>query len=328
LLSGFFNYGFIMLDGIAAGVDEPPVLSIEMMNPISGQRTLMLLFLCMGAFFVSDAAVYWMGRLPAALLGFAGAMLLPAMLAVQGATGSLAQSFNAWRCWRLIQRLGSDYVLIVACVALFCIAGYLVVSSSLGASLPIVVRIAAFMYGWLATFALIGGVLHERRTDIGLDDADTPERVQAVAQPDERERDQLIDRIYAQWRGGAHGNAWQTITVLVEQSDDPLLELRWMYDRVARWPDPRLADRLARAFMPRLLAAHRNGEALDVARQRLRATPDFRPTAAVDLLHLVRLARDAGDRPAARLLLRDFERHYPQDALPSMADELQQQLAR
>lgn len=331
LLSGFFNYSFMLLDSMVAGDKEPPVLSIEMMNPISGLRSLMLLVIAVGGFYATDAAAYWFGPAFANVLGLAGAAMLPAVIGVQGATGSIVQSLNPVRCWRLVQRLGRDYLAVVGCITLIWLLYSLLLRSSFGSELPFVIRIVLVMYAWLATFALIGGVLLERRADLGLDDVDASEGMEPDNKDEERlrrERKQLIDRVYGEWRGGARGNAWKTITTHVSESADPMTELLWLYGQTAQWPDQRLAGRLAQEYLPRLLAARRNGEALDILRQRIKAQPDFKPTTASDLITLVKLARDAGDRPTARALLRDFQHTYPGDTLQPEAELLAQQLAR
>lgn len=77
---------------------------------------------------------------------------MAAMIAVQGASGSVAQSLNPLTCLRLIQRLGTDYLLILSSIVLLGIAGTAIVSAS-GGALPPIVRIALLMYGWLAIFA-------------------------------------------------------------------------------------------------------------------------------------------------------------------------------
>src|ERR1700761_2336484 len=41
LVSWFFKYCFVLLDSIVAGEDEPPVLAVEMVNPLSEQRPLL-----------------------------------------------------------------------------------------------------------------------------------------------------------------------------------------------------------------------------------------------------------------------------------------------
>jgi hypothetical protein len=180
-------------------------------------------------------------------------------------------------------------------------------------------------------FSLIGGVLFERRFDIGLDDVHTPEHVDSFDDDDhgavaERARDKDMERIYAEWRGGAHANAWKTAMALVSQSRDEVAELRCLYQRASQWPDVRLAERLARELLPRLLAKRSTGEALDIARERLRKNAQFRPTGSADLLALVHLSRAAGDRATARLLLQDFSKLYPGDPAQPVVDRLNTQL--
>jgi hypothetical protein len=103
-------------------------------------------------------------------------------------------------------------------------------------------------------------------------------------------------------------------------------ELRWLYQRAAQWPDGRLADRLAREMLPRLLAQRSTGDALNLVRERLKKDAQFRPAGSADLLTLVQLARAAGDRATARLLLRDFSKLYPGDPAQAMVDRLNTQL--
>jgi hypothetical protein len=48
----------------------------------------------------------------------------------------------------------------------------------------------------------------------------------------------------------------------------------------------------------------------------------------METLRMVRVARDGGDRPTARALLRDFQRIFPNDPLQRAADDLAAQLER
>ena len=54
----------------------------------------------------------------------------------------------------------------------------------------------------------------------------------------------------------------------------PLTEYAWIVEHVATWPNPRLANHVAQALLPLLLAAQRDGEALEVVRARLQADPE------------------------------------------------------
>jgi Tfp pilus assembly protein PilF len=63
-------------------------------------------------------------------------------------------------------------------------------------------------------------------------------------------------------------------------------------------------------------------------RERLSASPDFRPETSGQLLQLAQLAKDAGDRAMARSLVADFGQRYPNDPLASSVVNLQAELAR
>src|SRR5687767_2015790 len=62
LLSWFSKYSFVLMDHVAEGVAEPPVLSLEMVNPLSEQRPMILLLMAIGLFYATDAASYWVGH--------------------------------------------------------------------------------------------------------------------------------------------------------------------------------------------------------------------------------------------------------------------------
>ncbi len=326
LISWFFRYSFVLLDHTAEGVREPPALSVEMVNPISEARPLVLLLIVIGLFYLSEAATTWFGSAVALTIEIAGLLILPAIVAVQGATGSVMQSLHPGIVIGLIARLRQDYLLILIGIAIaLLIAKTLVVAGVL----PLMLRIALTMYEWLAIYALIGGVLFERRHDLGFDAAHSPERIADKLDAErDKQRDLQIDRIYAEWRAGSRVNAWQTIMRQLEASPDAIGELRWLYERAALWPDGALADRLAIELLPRLLAARQSGIAVAIIRARIDKDANFRPKRSADLLELVRLSRDAGDRKNARTLLQEFERFYPDDELLRAAQKLTEELQR
>ncbi len=92
--------------------------------------------------------------------------------------------------------------------------------------------------------------------------------------------------------------------------------------------EPRLAGRVAQELIPRLISINRFGEAITLTRQRLAADRDFRPVTAEETLRMARIARDGGDRPTARALLRDFQRIFPNDPLETAAQGLTRELER
>lgn len=323
LTAGLFRYAFVLLDELVVGKTDPPVLSIEMLNLVERERVVPVLVFTLGAFFGTDAALYWFGPALSGLAGMLVLSIVPAIVAVQGVTSSPAQAMNPLRWFRFAQRLGRDYLLIVACIGVL----YLAVIWAAG-WLPRVLWLALLLYAWLAMFSLVGGIVFERREDLALDDSWEPETIELADAADvERSRLRFLDRVYAESRSSPIKNSWQSVEVYLRESEDPLTELRWLYDHTRQWPDPRLSNRIAQELIPKLLVLRHNGEALDVTRERLARVPDFRPFVSADLIRLAELARDAGDRRAARQLLQDFSRFYPSDP-PHLVDALSHQLER
>jgi hypothetical protein len=76
-----------------------------------------------------------------------------------------------------------------------------------------------------------------------------------------------------------------------------------------------------------LLVLKRNGEALDLVRERLAADPDFRPKTAAETLALARLADRGGVKPVARRLVADFAQRYPGAVGTELAAQLARELA-
>jgi hypothetical protein len=326
LLSWLFKYAFVLFDTAARGFDEPPVLSLEMVNPASEQRPLGQL-LIVGTFYgATDAIGQYTHEGVATTLRALGIAALPASIAVLGSTRSILDAVNPRLLAGFIRRVGWDY-LVLAGAAAACAAVLVLLPWN---NLWMPVGLALAQYAALATFSVMGGVLYERRQELGLDAWRSPERTEEVRSREfEKARDREADEIYGHFRSGNRADAWAALqTVLEKQSQAPDVSLA-LYRRIATWPDASLANRMARQLLPSLLTSHRPSDALAVLRDRLTADPGFRPESGSDTLRLARLARSAGQAAVARKLLSDFERQFPGDtrAIHSAA-ELAKELLR
>lgn len=336
IFSLFFKYGFALLDKVADGVNEPPVLSYEMVNPANESRPLGLLAIVGLFYFGTDMLQPTLGSGPVTVIRAIGLVVVPAIIMAQVMEG-FVESLNPIRLLQIMARVPGSYVLILALLAgSWWLATMLVtwlpsaeLPLSIAIPMPHVLRIAILMYAWLASFAMIGGVLYVRRAELGFEPSHSPERDAAKAERERhREIDLLIDRIFAEWRGGAYGNAWRTIEKHLASSPRPSEELQVLFQRASQWPDQRLAHRLAQDLIPQLLMARRTGDALNIARAQLKADVKFKPLKGEDTIKLIELARDAGDRRIARLLLAGFDERYEDDVTRRVAGQLAQQLER
>jgi hypothetical protein len=323
LSSWYLKYSFAILDAATTGVAEPPVLSVEMINPFGERRSMVLLAIVVAVFFASGAARYWFGDIGAVGVGLLAFAVVPGIIAVQGFTGSIIQSLNPVLWLGTVRQLGADYARLLGAIAAVCVLG------GLALQLPLVLGIAGVLYCGLAIQGLIGGLLFEHRKDDWFDEANLPIRRLSGDDPHlEDTRNRFIDSVYAEWRSGARQNAWRDVVSQYEKSDEPLEEMRWMYHRIAVWPDPGLANRLAQELVPRLLAMRNHSESFEIVRKRLAADRNFRPIASGDLIRLATLARDVGDRATARALLREFDRFYPNDPQQAAAEALTREVQR
>jgi hypothetical protein len=322
------KYGLVTVEHIAWRHVGEPVLSVEMLNPLDQKKSLLQLVVVVAMFGIAWAADYWLGTVWGALVALLAIALLPAVIAIQTVTDTALKGLDPREWYAIIRWLKGDYAQVLIAVFVVWVLAVILLSEPLRTNLPLILIIALLMFGWLSVLALLGGAIRERR----ISDPEDPvlEIAEREASPEDiaRHRDRQIDRIYGEWRGRAYQNAWQTVMRMVEGSADPLDELCWLYERTSSWPDPGLARLIAQEFAPRLLEASRYSEAMKITRERLAADPAYRPRTADQTLRMARVARDGGDRPTARGLLRDFQRVFPNDPLQSAADELAQQLQR
>ena len=311
LVSWFFKYCFILLDAIVTGAAEPPVLSVEMVNPLNEQRPLGQALLIAGG----AALSFNLMKLAGPVLGWLSAlvllMLLPASIATLGMTGHLLRAAWPPELWSVIRGVGRDYVLLI--ITLPGLAMILIGLVRYGAS-PWEL-IAAAQLSFLLVFALIGSVLHEHRLELGIEYRTLQEQ---IAERTEREhasqRDRMMDHAYMKFRVGKPSEGWQEIQAWLtsrhaghDPDDHLLLEHRAVLAVAARWDDVRAADKLTNELVELYFARRQTGRALDIVEERLASNPGFKPAHAAHTRRLAELAAAAGKRALRRRLVPDEE---------------------
>jgi membrane protein implicated in regulation of membrane protease activity len=238
------------------------------------------------------------------ILAVAAPFFLPASVAILGLEGNLLKAVYPVALGRMVAGLGILYAAVLGIIAGVILA--LWVTTKLSLWIP--VQIAFGMFAILSIFSTLGGALYERRHELGLETWHSPERTaEKERQADLKQSEQIVTEAYGQVRVGAHAKAWEMLQTWLASRGHALEDYRWVRDRVVSWNDARYADRLTEEYVERLLAAKRDGDALDVVRERLRSDQAFRPTSAAATLHIARLAAGGGGAAGvARTLLSDF----------------------
>ncbi len=248
LVSWSFKYAFVTFDAVARGFDEPPVLSTDMVNPANEQRPLGMLLIVLVFLGATKALASVIGEGATTILRLAALTLLPASLLTLGITGRIVEAINPGLLAQLIRRLGFDYLLMIA----LAVGLGFVVETLSSLTLWLTAQIAIVLYGVMALFCLMGGIVYQRRDALGLDAWRAPERTAArEAREAARAFDRDMDELYSHWRGGAHLEAWDALSAKLAASDHAFETYRRFHERLLRWPDQRLAERLAREFVER-----------------------------------------------------------------------------
>jgi hypothetical protein len=323
LTSWFFKYAYILFDHTARGFDEPPVLDIQMMNPIDEQRPLGQLAILGSIYAAMSLAESHFGPLAATVIVVISGLLLPASVAELGLEGNLLKAINPVAWLRIVLGLGRLYALVLVVIAGYATGLILIWKLDLWLS----VETAIGMFAVLSIFSFLGGALYERRHELGLDTWVSPEQTLDLRRQEERKQDDLIImQAYGLMRASSHVKCWQTLNTWLTSRGNAPEDYRWLCERVVSWDDPRYMTRLTQNYIERLLYLKRTGEALDALAQRFNLDGAFRPKSAADTLSLARLAAHGGKRSLGRALLADFAARFSGDPLIPQADALARQL--
>jgi hypothetical protein len=305
LASSLCMYSFVLVEHVAHGAHEPPVLALDMVNPVSEHRPLLQLAIIAAVWLAIRALSPHIGALATAALEGLALAALPASVAVLAIADSFWHAINPLALWHVVRALGTSYLLIVG-VAL--LAGFGLAGLAGTGALASWELYALGIYAWLALFALIGGALFEHRSSLGHEAMHAPERVAQRLQAQlDAERDRFVDGLFGQSRGGNLRGAWETIEERLEAEQQQNDAYEWLNSRLAHHEDQRLASRLAQAYIHRLLG-HDNGRVVELARERLSLDAGFHPRTQAETLRVGDLLRLAGQRGGAEAMLASFER--------------------
>jgi hypothetical protein len=300
IVSWFAKYCFALFDAAVAG-QEPPVLSVEMINPVSEPRPLAQALIIVAAYKLLTLLESALGEF--ALITATALLLtiLPANITLLGISRNPFYAVYPPALVTLIRGLGRDYILALL-ATLVCVALVYGVARFVPTGVTLVLIQLAFLF----IFAVLGGAVHENRLALGLSIRTTQEhRSEREQREHTAERHRMLDRCYALVQLRRTADAWREIEqwvrvhcvgVNVFKEFPPLIEA------TASWDDPTIADRVTNDYLARLLAVGENGVALDVVERRLLSNPTFLPAAPANPRRLAELARLAGKGALQRRL--------------------------
>jgi hypothetical protein len=311
------NFAVRLIDDAANGVRETRAASAEMLaDPYLDSRCWVhpLLAVALGALhYVHPQWPVW----PTLLLA---TLLFPASIGACVMTGHALDALNPRQIFRVIQGLGSWYVLLVLLLALCAMSAVL---------LARVLQPGALLYACeqllvLIAYAGIGGVLYERRAELGFEPRISPER---TAQRLENERavrlQGFLDALYNDLRIRETQRAITNVRQWLAGSQPALLtaDVRSILAAGRQWEKLREYPRLLQGLVPVLLELKQPALAHAVAEAGLSIDASFGAIEESDTTVLVGYALATGRRRAAMQLLENYlQRGGQREPGPQLAE--------
>ena len=282
------KYGYVLIEHIADGAPEAPVMAVEMLSPFETRPWTQLAIVI-----VAVAACRAVGGNGAWVLGALLLALLPASMAVLGVGEPFYQAVNPLLLWRLIRGLGVYYLLMLAALPLYIGLLYVLWRAQVW---NVIWHIIA-MTCELSFFSLIGGCLYLRRQQLGIEPRQSPERSAARAEGErEKLRARMLDDVFQQVRLGKHIEATRPLAQWMNNLDGETAarDARHVAAQALGWDSEAGLNTIGSTLIRHLLRAGRPDAAL-VIFERLRArAPALTLDSADDLRALAEYAESAG----------------------------------
>jgi hypothetical protein len=294
------QFAFRIMDDVTEGRPEAPTATVEMMGPFGDARCWVHPALAAALSLllrVAPSNVTW----PVLAVAW---LLFPASIGAMALSGRARDALNPPALWTVLRGLQAWYLVLLGALLGGAVLATWLVRSNLW-DLP---RVALLELLLLETYALIGGVLHLRRLELGYEPQHSPERQQERVETERmRQRQHVFDDVYQKLRvrenakAVAAAGAWLQPLSAVDIQRDVLA----LIEASRSWSEAKGFGRLAQGAIPLLLSAQRPGPALALADEALRQDETFAPAEDGEAVALARHAMHSGRRRLAAVLIRN-----------------------
>jgi hypothetical protein len=281
------KYCYVLIEHLADGATEPPVMDADMLSPFETRPWLQAALCYFGAL-----ACIQIGGNAGAALAVALLALFPAVAALLGMGDNVYQAVNPLKWFRVIRGFGPLYLLLLAALGVIFGVGWLLREAPLWS----VVQVAIVLLGEVGFFGLIGASIWLRREALGFEPSRSPERTAAHAEVERvKERARMIDEVFQLVRLGRHVDATAPLTRWLRDVDSGLIESDSLYvaHRALEWNVPPALNSVGSTLIHHLLRSGRPETALEVFEMFGRASSSFTVGSAHDLGTLMEFARTA-----------------------------------
>jgi pentatricopeptide repeat protein len=282
------KYCYVLVEHIADGAHEPPVMSTDMLSPFEIRPWVQIAIIVAGAVLCVQ-----IGGTAGLVLGCVLLALLPASIAVLGVGEPFYQAINPLMLLRIVRGLGPYYLLILASIPVY--IGILQFLRVLDVW-DLVNHIAGLVCE-ISFFGLIGGCLYLRRHQLGIEPSRSPERTAAREEAERvKLRAQMLDEVFQQARIGKFVEATRPLAKWLSSldGDTATRDAQFVASQVISWHMPAGLNTIGSTLIRHLLRAGRPEVALSVFERLREQAPTLTLDSPDDLRALIDFAEDAG----------------------------------
>jgi hypothetical protein len=288
------KYCYVLIEHLADGAREPPVMDADMLSPFESRPWLQGALLIAGGTLCSK--VGGQAGVALALLLLAA---LPASAALLGMGANVFQAMNPLAWYRVIRGLGPLYLLLLA---------VLLVSIAMSWMLwrwqpPLLLGVATLLLCEVAFFGLIGSSIWLRRKQLGFEPRRSPERAEARAEAERvKRRARMVDEVFEQTRLGKHVDATAPLASWLRDLDVEFAVRDSLHvaEQAIKWQLPLALNPIGSTLIRHLLRFGRPDAALSVFQLIRQRAPQFTMDSAADLRTLADYAESEGHEELAQ----------------------------
>jgi hypothetical protein len=301
-----FKYCFVLVEHLANGAAEPPVMDIDMLSPFEirpwVQGTILMggVWLCI-----------LIGGKAGVALGLVLLAMLPATVAILGFGEHAWEAVNPLTWYRVIRGLGPFYVALL--VALVVIAAISVLLRRV--DLWSVIEVAIALWCEVAFFALVGVSLYLRRKQLGYEPRRSPERAAAREEMERvKLRARMVDDVFQLVRLGKHVDATAPLARWLNDTDPEHLskDAYHVAEKALGWESTLALNTIGSTLIRHLMRYGRPDAALAVFEILRRQGSNFTMDSVTDLRTLAEFAESQGRAELAQSMRLETPVIHPQ----------------
>jgi hypothetical protein len=282
------KYCYVLIEQIADGASEPPVMDTDMLSPFESRPWLQ------GALIAGGITLcYKLGGGAGVAAAVVMLIAFPASAALLGMGENVFQAMNPLAWWRVIRGLGPWYLALL---------GMLLVSAAIFSQLlrwqpPLLIAVALVLMCEVAFFGLIGACIWIRRRQLGFEPSRSPERAAARVESERvKQRAKMLDEVFTNTRIGKHVDATAPLARWLRDVDAEHVARDSLHvaEQALKWQLPLALNSIGSTLIRHLLRFGRPDAALAIYEMFRHRSAQFTMDSAADLRVLAEYADSVG----------------------------------